>query len=206
LGATFVSISSANSLAQSEPSGATAGDLLVAIIGASAAPTNPGGWTQIGTTQTESSYSYNVWYIVRGGSAPSLTWGGGGGSPVGSVACYRGVPGTSPLDASATQTVDANDDVSPSVTTSVANGVLICFLGDNNTSSFTAPSGMTLRTTNRFEGIADKQLGAAGATGSQTWGSVSQPVSAWTAAFKPATTGRETVMRGVARGVARGVR
>lgn len=72
----------AGNLTCTEPTGTVEGDLLIAIClhaASATAWTGPSGWTEIGQTSAAGN-SASAWYIVRGASAPDLTWGGPGAS------------------------------------------------------------------------------------------------------------------------------
>lgn len=61
-----------------EPAGAASGDIFIAVAHCAAAGTltAPSGWTVLtnGTQTFDGFFDYNVAWIRRGGSAPSLTW------------------------------------------------------------------------------------------------------------------------------------
>ena len=165
----FRSASHTVSLTGTEPAGAAAGDVLIAVVASNPAPTGPTGWTQQGSAlPSGGGYAASIWTITRGASAPSYVWGGGGSDPTCDIVAYSGASATIGAVASSAN----NSGVSPSVTSTVANSTLICAMQDGNAAAGTnsAPSGMTLRSPTSTSYIAELGLGAAGATGTKTWG------------------------------------
>src|SRR5690242_12514268 len=97
---TFVAQAHSDTGTGTEPSGAASGDYIFALVtsGSSSSHSNPGGWTQIGTSVVVGSTKVSLWSIVRGGSAPSYAFGPTSVPEVETVA-YRGADPT--LNASA---------------------------------------------------------------------------------------------------------
>lgn len=179
----FIAKSHVNgTLTATEPAGTASGDVLIACLdeaGGVTAHTGPAGWTPL----EQSNYATlnvnrgSVWFILRGGSAPSLTWSG----PLAvltdiDIFTYRGSDQTTPIDVH-TSAVRASSTtpLSPSVTTNIANDVLLAILFNEeaNSTVVTQPSGMTSRQDGFTVGddifMADLTLGAAGATGTKQW-------------------------------------
>lgn len=165
-----------------EPAGAAAGDVFVAFFVASytGTETPPSGWTTIyaGTIGFASGYDYWVGYVVRSGSAPSLTWTTWASNSAATVQvlAFSGVDSASPIDASAqdgTGSGSASPPDCPSATSVTANALAIamgCHFAGVAT-SWTAPTGYTLRGTNTHGlASASKALGAAGAENPAAFG------------------------------------
>ncbi len=183
---TFVGASHANSLTGSLPVGTQDGDFLLAILQAASSGTAPSGWTKIGSDRTINDFVANAWYIVRGASSPSLTWGGGGSDPALDIVAYRGAQSTPHVTG---QSV-AGSSVAPSVTTTVANTVLVGLAADYDEAPG-APSGMTNRTVSAtYNTIADTTVASAGATGNKTF-SGSTPIGTWSVVLAPAGESEE---------------
>jgi len=175
----FVAYTGTGGATQVEPTGTAQNDILLAVINATTSPTGPAGWTQVGSIRNASGEYTGVWWIRRGSSAPSYTWTGTIDGGV--VAAFRGASNL--LSASAQSA--AGSAVSPSVTTTFDNSMIVCLYGDAGSSSITAPSGMTL-TTGFFNAVAYVLQASAGASGTKTWGGTSLPVGSWTIALEPA--------------------
>jgi len=177
-------------LTMSEPTGTAQGDVLVCVFMITGANTftPPSGWTTLysGTSAT-SNFKYNLSYIVRGASAPNLTWTYNG-IPYHEchILGFSGCDTTTPIDAQAQtashQGVNTNPDP-PSVTavsaTTMALGIGINWNGAGG-STWGTSGGYTIRTTNAAGVdvvIATKSLSASGAedppafTGVSTGGS-----------------------------------
>lgn len=166
-----------------EPSGTQPGDVLLAVINANAAPTGPAGWTKIGTNVPQGSgWVANVWIITRGASAPSLTWSGTSFQYL-DISCWRGAKGTPNV----TGQGSTGSNSAPSVTTTVANAMLVCLFASYDGSTPGAPSGMTDRTASgkQYNCIASLSLGAAGATGSKTFTGSTLTFAGWSVALEP---------------------
>lgn len=97
-----------------EPVGVAQGDLMIACVAwrGNAAITPPAGWTQVFTPQnsgdtdaTNGIASGGMWYIIRGASAPSLTFTRTAGDvALGRIISYSGAA-SSPLDHAAGNTL-----------------------------------------------------------------------------------------------------
>ncbi len=172
----FRSATNTSSLTGTEPAGATSGDVIIACVNATVAPTGPAGWTQIGVTRHATVYYGNLWYIIRTGSAPSYVWGGGGTPFNNSIVCWSGVTS---IGASASSADGST--VSPTVTSVAPNSMMVAAYSDEGSNSFTYPSGMTQRSLTTCNGIAELALPSPGATGTKTWGptNIGGPAGAW---------------------------
>lgn len=153
---TFVAISGATIVASgditlSEPAGVAEGDLLVACIAyrSTAAFTLPSGWSLVATQQSSGNTSTTtsssvgsglMAYIVRGGSAPSLTFTRSSGDvAIGRIAAYRGVDRGNPYDTGSANTLSSNATLvtAPGITTAADDELLVmaCCYSDNTSSS-----------------------------------------------------------------------
>jgi RHS repeat-associated protein len=144
-----------------KPAGVTTNDVLLAAVTVRGAPTitAPTGWTLIrsdasGTTITQATYRH-----VAGASEPSTyTWtlGSAVSSAVGTIDAYSGVSTTTPVDVSGGQTNTSSTSVTaPSVTTTVANDMVVGFFGTANDATFTPATGTTERSDTLAHGTAD---------------------------------------------------
>lgn len=177
----FIAKSHVNgTLTATEPTGTASGDVMVACLdenGGVTAHTGPVGWTQLEQSTYGTANRGSIWFILRGGSAPSLSWTGPLAALVDiDIFTYRGSDQTTPIDVH-TSAVRASSTtpLSPSVTTNVANDLLMAILLNEalNSSTVTQPTGMTSRQDGFTVGddifMADLALGAAGATGTKQW-------------------------------------
>ena len=185
-----------------KPSGATAGDVLVASFTADKNPTaaGPGGLDRDRQRALISSGArVFAYYRVVGSADPAtyswtlstaVKWGGG-------MTAYRGVDTTTPLDSAVATAVNtsytATSIAVPSVTTASNGAMLIGGLGfDSSNPAATPPTGWTERWETAGGQIAeqaDRTQATAGATGTATWTfSSAKAVAAWRTALKPAGT------------------
>lgn len=200
--ATFVSSStgqsqSTTSLSLTLPTGLTTGDILitaVAINNATTVITPPNGWIALdGAPVSSGSFSGGIWYRFYTGSQPPLTWELAAAQKVSAViVAYRGVDSGTPFSVGVdgTRGVSSTDTVAPALTTTASyQEVLGIFLSkENNVTTASTPSGMTLRA-------------AAMTTGG---GAVTAHVFSQTF-VAPGSTGNETVTYDTASGSAYGV-
>ncbi len=150
-----------------EPSGAASGDVFVACVQESNLGTlsMPAGWTALYTGSTiTGTQQYWVGYIVRGGSAPDLTWTFVNGA-------YRNIEisafsGSTGVEASAAATSDqsATGPLPPAATATSANDwAIVCGVKDEFAPAWVAPTGYTIRGASDQDAVqADKSLGASG--------------------------------------------
>lgn len=167
--ATAVGATGSSPLTGTEPASASAGDALIAVAVAASGSglTRPSGWTQL-YSGTQGTMMWDVSYIIRTGSAPSLAW-----THTGSV--FREVmigaltpTGTIRLDSQSAAGSSASASSSkpdPPATTAVATTSL-AFCGGVHFASatWTAQAGYTIRSTAGTQDIAlaSKALAAAG--------------------------------------------
>lgn len=169
------------------PAGVVAGDLLLAFIGLDSPQSLPwssripAGWTMIvSDTVTTDPFSsvYGLAYKVAGGSEPSTYAFNMGGGGFGKIVAVQDVSATSPIDASnATNNASGTTFSVPSVTSTVADCLLVGFYGITNSGStytFTPPGGATeiidekAATQNACFGAYTRTLTSAGASGTDT--------------------------------------
>jgi hypothetical protein len=167
------------------PSGVVAGDVMLAAVDAegSGSFTVPSGWSSTGLFDGTSFIGHSgVYFHVAGASEPaSYTWTlGTTRKAIGRITSYVGVDNASPIQTSANGGASTGTSATaPSITTSVANEMVVAGSGDDDTvqSTITAPGGTTKRSevytsgTGTFvggEGV-DFNQATAGATGSKTF-------------------------------------
>jgi hypothetical protein len=172
--------SSILSLTIAKPAGTTTNDVLIAGITVRGTPTitPPAGWTLIRSDANSTTITQALYRKVAGGSEPaSYAWTFNHPivAAVGGIAAYSGVDTSTPVDVSGGQANASSTTVTaPSVTTTVANTLVVGFFGTANDATFSAASGMTERYdvdadgTNQIGGeAADEARPTAGATGSR---------------------------------------
>lgn len=159
-----------------EPSGTASGDLLIATYAVDSPGGTPGiptGWTSLWSGASFGThFRYNICYIVRGGSAPSLTFTLTGSQYRElSILGLSGVDGTTPIDSSSTVVSVGSTIIlpDPPATTAVDSAamavVLMVFWGGAPASGgWTAPTNYTIRATTGSAGYgsATRQLAASG--------------------------------------------
>ena len=141
---------SRSSIALARPAGAVAGSVLVATVATNADATivasNP-GWTVVRDDVISGAVRQAVYVRVVGPSDPtSYQWATPEGSRrlTGGINAYAGVDTTRPVDVSGAAFNAASTAVSaPSVTTTVANTMLVQVASVNAEGTMTAPAGMT---------------------------------------------------------------
>jgi RHS repeat-associated protein len=154
-----------------KPSGTATNDVLVASIAvtpSTATITPPSGWTLVRRLDNAgpTANSLAVYYKAAAASEPaSYAWGVSGSSfTVGGIQGFTGIDTASPLDIENGQsTPSGTTHATPSITTSVANAMLVASHAFASSQSWTPPSGMT-------ESF-DQRSGANNATGLSIEGS-----------------------------------
>lgn len=162
-----------------EPTGAASGDALIgymvfdAASSTAANASHPAGWTLL-YSGTQGLFKYSVAYIIRGGSAPGLTWTTAGTSIYREVhvMCLTGAASLT-LDSQATATsgnTTTHFPNPPSTTAIASTSMAICggsnWAGSGPSNFWVAPTGYTLRSDNTSgndSAIGTKSLAAAGA-------------------------------------------
>jgi hypothetical protein len=134
-----------------QPTGATAGDVLVAAVAVRGTPSvsPPAGWAAIQTDARSTTFKQVVFVHVVGASEPSsytFTFSVAG-TAVGTVAAYSGVDNTNPVDISGGAVTSGSVTITaPSVTTTVANDELVAFFTITGKTSIGTAGGMLERT------------------------------------------------------------
>lgn len=143
-----------SSLTITKPTGTVSGDVLVAAIAIrpeTLTITPPSGWSLVlsqANTNTQAN-AVAVYTKVAGASEPtSYTWSFSAGSTgsSGGIAAFTGVDSVTPVNVSGGATTGVSASVSvnaPSVTTTVANTMLVTVHADSNANTWAPPSGMT---------------------------------------------------------------
>ena len=170
----------ASSVTITVPSGTVSGDVLVAAIafnGSSATTINaPAGWNLILSNSNGATHTLATYYHVAGGSEPAsytFTLGTAGLRITGGMARYTGVDTSNPINGSIGTTGTASSPVTGTLTTTVANTMLIAVGANSNTHTYTGGSGMALRytgTQTNGPGVGSQDLvqAAAGPSGTKT--------------------------------------
>lgn len=178
-----------------EPAGAVSGDAEIAIcVYASGSTTaanvaHPSGWTLL-FSGTQGAFKWNIAYVIRGGSAPTLTWTTAGSSIYREIKII-GLTGSAALTLDSQSSAGASGNASahnpdPPATTAVQTTSMavtggVNFGGASSPGPATAPSGYTLRSDGTVAGgydgqIATKSLAASGAENPAAFGSFSDGV------------------------------
>jgi RHS repeat-associated protein len=168
------------SITVGKPAGVTTNDLLLGAITvrSNLAITPPAGWTLVRSDASGTTITQAIYRKVAGASEPAnYTWTFAGPvtGTVGAIVAYSGVNTTTPVDVSGGQANASSASVTaPSVTTTVANDMLVGFFGTANDATFTPPSGMTERSdilahtaSDSSAESADVVKATAGATGTK---------------------------------------
>jgi hypothetical protein len=142
----------ASSITLARPAGVTAGDVLIASVGAtkSGNVTAPTGWTVVRSDANGTAMRQAVFSRVATASEPSsYTFGlPSGSSAAAAMASYRGVDPTTPIDAHGGQVNASSGQITaPAVTTTGPNRLLIGFFGvvSSATNGITPPDQMVER-------------------------------------------------------------
>ncbi|HXF66699.1 MAG TPA: DUF6701 domain-containing protein [Burkholderiales bacterium] len=151
VGITFALRPATPALTIAKPAGTLANDVLVAAIGlrpptATIAP--PAGWTLVRRLDNAagSPNSLAVYIRVAGASEPaSYTWNLSGFThAVGGIQAFSGADTASPIDVENGQTTASGlTHATPSVTTTVANAMLVTAHTFSSSATWTPPAGMT---------------------------------------------------------------
>ena len=170
-------------LTVSKPAGTLAGDLIILSVDVEISQSSwswPSGFTQLFGSNYASDQGGGLAWKIAGASEPAsytVNIGADGGGL--SCTVFRGVDPDIPFDAWNTATGRSTAPTAPSITTSVANCLLLCVCIYNLNIGLTYPPGMQYvwdfghpsDTTSQL-GIVGEQA-AAGATGTKVFGSTS---------------------------------
>ena len=176
-------------LAISKPAGTVTGDVMVAAIafnGSGAAVSPPSGWTLVRRTSNTSTTS-NALAVYRrsatAGEPASYTWGiVGGAFAVGGIQSFSGADAASPIDVENGQsTASATAHDTPSITTSLANTMLVTAHTYASSNTWTPQAGLT-------EGF-DRPSGANSTTGQSVTGGYQLQAATGPSGAKRSTAG-----------------
>ena len=161
------------------PTGSRVGDVMLAAVAVrnAVAVTAPAGWTLIRNDVTGTVLRTVLYYrVVTGTETATYAWTFASNRAVGAIVTYRGVDTSNPIDTSSGQGNASSANVTaPTLTTTVANAMLVGFFSVGRGTTETVPGTMDewidFNTSNNSNGatlnIADQQLAAAGATGTR---------------------------------------
>jgi hypothetical protein len=182
--ATSSSTAAAGSLISiNRPASAVPGDLLVVFVsdaGTTAVTPDQAGWTLIRTDQSHNAWiTQGLWYRWAGAGDPatySFTKSNPKADMVAAMLRITGANTTNPVDVSAGNSQGGTVSTTitaPSVTTTVANTLLLTFASTTDGNTYTPAAGMTEQvdyTSGRWmsEQVATQAIAAAGATGTRT--------------------------------------
>lgn len=175
-------IAASNSVIVPVPTGKVR-DLLVAVVANrnTATPTVHAHWVQqaqIGIGASNSSAKLTIYTRdVIGNEPNSYTFATSSGLVKASIVRYRGVSPTSPINAQGTT---AGGFIAPSITTTVANTILLAIIGNHNNDALgahtiTVPGGYTERQNSSIDAaymasaVAEKLQASAGSSGTATF-------------------------------------
>lgn len=183
--ATVYEIQSGTSAVIPIPAQIAVGDLLVAVVthSTSTAIAVPTGWTSAAGLASATALYTRILYRTAvsgdvGGGTYTIPTSGTAGRVTGFMFALRGVNTTTPLDAAATTvtTTSTTGPLVPTLTTVTANAYVISVAAADAATSeiFYAPSPYTVmaenrNTVGRRTAIAERTMGAAGATGTLQW-------------------------------------
>jgi RHS repeat-associated protein len=176
-------------LAISKPAGTVTGDVMVAAIAfnnSGAAVTPPTGWTLVRRTNNTSTTSNALAVYRRSASAgepASYTWGiAGGAFAVGGIQSFSGAEAANPIDVDSGQsTASATAHDTPSITTSVANTMLVTAHTYASSNTWTPQAGLT-------EGF-DRPSGGNSTTGQSVTGGYQLKAATGASGTKRSTAG-----------------
>jgi MSHA biogenesis protein MshQ len=151
VGITFALRPDPNALVIDQPSGTAQDDVMIASIGvrpSSTTITPPSGWTLVRRINNSNSNSNSlaVYRRVAGSSEPaSYKWTlSGSNYAVGGIQSFFGIDTANPIDVENGQTTaNGTAHATPSVTTTVANAMLVTSHTFSSNRSWSPPSGMT---------------------------------------------------------------
>lgn len=139
-----------DALTLAAPAGTVAGDVLVAQVAfahTTAAPTVTAGWTLVRRDNSANVVESALFSKVAGTGEPGVTFSfptGTGSQMAGGIAAYSGVSATTPVDAHNGVVGYGRTAVTPSVTSTTANTVLVRLI-TNVHEAYPAPTGTTQR-------------------------------------------------------------
>jgi len=118
----------------------------ITLDSGAATVTPPGGWTYLRDDGNGGIRQYLFYRIASGGEPVSYTWTISNGESSGATSSFRGVDTGSPIDVHGGQSVPGSNEITaPSVTTTVADVLLVGFFGHDDGLSIDPPGTMTER-------------------------------------------------------------
>jgi hypothetical protein len=161
------------------PAGVQAGDVMVAQVAMRSAGTvaAPAGWTAVRNDSSGTQISSFIYYKVAGAVEPSsYAWTTTASRTAGGIAAYSGVSTTNPVDVSSGTNGSSTSLDAPSVTTTIANDMLVGFWTARQQSVSGTPASMTQRWSVTSGGgasavgaaAADEAFAGPGATGTRS--------------------------------------
>lgn len=168
--------STATGLTITAPSSATSGDLLVMALATSATrAVTATGWTSIGSVANTLGFEVEMWWRTHDGSGSySVSWSGAC-AVVGTIVLVTGADTASPIDVSATYNsgfTSATAQTAPTVTTTVADTLLLNFYSNIAGATYTPASSQTEVSDVLVSGISAEltklAVASTGATGTKT--------------------------------------
>jgi MSHA biogenesis protein MshQ len=162
--------SSAATISVAKPAGIAANDLLLAQVrdtqGTGVTIATPAGWTKINQTNNSSNFGQAIYYKVATGSEPaSYSWSASPADKLGaSILAFRGISTSTPINVFGGQATAGKQTsvTAPSVTTTVANTMLVALFGsDGGSPAITLPGSLT----SAYNSSGSAALGVSGAAG-----------------------------------------
>jgi prepilin-type N-terminal cleavage/methylation domain-containing protein len=178
LAAQTATITAAGTLTLTKPSDVVLGDLLLThlvLSGTTGSLTPPAGWTSL-DSQTSSQgklRSLVFWRLATASEPASYGWGSTTAG-IGSIAAFRGVDQTKPIDVALGSTSPSNSSSqdAPSVNATTATGALVALFSQQDAGSWSPPGGMTEHVDHTGAAVkaevTSQSLSATGATGIRT--------------------------------------
>ncbi len=161
------------------PANVRAGDVMLAVLTVrnTAAVTAPAAWTPLRADSAGTTMRQHLFYrVVTGAEPASYSWTITSARAAASILAYRGVDTASPVDVHGGQSNASSTTVTaPSVNATVANGMLVTFLGNAATTTITPAAPLRNRAGVNSGGgtgvslaIGDETRASSGATGTRT--------------------------------------
>ena len=188
-----VNTTAATTLRIARPSGVVAGDVLVSCVslngGSIGAAGVPAGWTQMAAQTSQANPKvYGFFKVATSAEPADYAWTTSSVKSGGAIASYSGAAGLDTPAVGASGAAATSGTVG-SVTTTVANAMLVgCMSGNSSAITFTPPGGMTevVATGERRFELADGLQPTAGPSGNKTWTfSAAREWAGWLVALRP---------------------
>jgi len=173
--------SDGNSVTIPTPPGTNGGDLLVAAVvtdGNKASQlTPPGGegWTELNISQQTGAVTLGVWWKLADAAESSshqFTWGGNGQEAYGWIMRFNGQDPSAPINASAVDGGSSSAPDCPSVTTTVANTLIVRIGGFDNDAITVDNTGLSGHTSITMDASSSGSGNCSGGAGYKTQAAV----------------------------------